>query len=100
MSTPNLSNEMSEDRSEEEVSKKHMQLNLRISTTNEGSNNTLGANHVSKILIQNYASFSDSYMNNSVESVKMYLSNLKLEDLKMQPLFRVEKMPVDSRSFQ
>jgi hypothetical protein len=86
-------NDISEDK--EDVNKKHMQLNLRISTTNDGSSTFLGSNHVARILIQNYSSFSDSTMSPSVEeSLKMSLSNLRLEGF-VQPLFRIEKVSTD-----
>ena len=81
ISVNNSNNEMSEDRNGEDSNKKQMQLNLRISTTNDGV--TMfhgGASHVSKVLIQNYSSFADSSMSASAEeSLKMSLSNLRLE---------------------
>lgn len=75
----------------EEVGKQ-VQLNLRISTA--GDSSSMSSNHVTKVMIQNYASLisGDSLLSHQVEeSLKLSLSNLKLEGY-VQPLFRVEKM--------
>jgi hypothetical protein len=42
---------MTEDRGGEDTNKKQMQLNLRISTTNDGTFGSIGFNHVAKVLI-------------------------------------------------
>ena len=72
---------------------RHIQLNLRISTTKTLDHNQ--QYHVAKVLIQHYTSSSESgLMSGSMfpfdESLKLRLSNLRLEGY-VQPLFKVEK---------
>ena len=47
--------------------------------------------HVSKIMIQNYSALSSDLAHEVEESLKLSLSNLRLEGY-VQPLFRVEKI--------
>ena len=67
---------------------RQIQLNLRISTTNE--ENSL-SKHVSKILIQNFPNLNGDLSIQVDESLKKSLSNLRLESY-VQPLFKVEKI--------
>ena len=85
--------ETTSDNSVNEDFQKQVQLNLRISTVGD-TTNTNGqpiSKHVSKIMIQNYSALSSDLAHEVEESLKLSLSNLRLEGY-VQPLFRVEKI--------
>ncbi|CDW71244.1 cct motif family protein [Stylonychia lemnae] len=94
----NVSGSNGQNNNQAEEYGKQVSLNLRISTFNHDTTKMGGFgigsnNHVSKVMIQNYQSFTGegSISQQVEETLKLSLSNLRLEGY-VQPLFRVEKM--------